>query len=221
MCGRFALFNAGDQLQRQFGLDAAPAVQPSYNVAPGASVPVIAWSREQQPRLLAPVMLWGFPMNAVETLINARGETAASKPTFAPAWTSRRCAIPFDAFYEWNKRKQPKEPWCFRALNGPLAFAGLYWPLAQPSGGRRYGFAILTTEPNRDVADVHHRMPVLLQPDEVATFANPDASATELRDLCRTPPAGLLQAQQAPLDINKTDVDGPWLLGSHRHQHAG
>lgn len=221
MCGRYALFSGGDALQRQFGLDATPTVQPSYNIAPGQVVPAIAWSREMTPRLLAPGMLWGFPMGDDEAVINARSETAHTKPTFSEAWQTRRCAIPFDAFYEWNRKTKPKQPWCLLAQDRPLAFGALYWPLNTPAHGARYGMAILTTEPNRDVADIHHRMPVILQPDEVAFFTDRDATPAQLAEFCRTPPADLFEARKAPFDVNTPAVDGPWLLGNRPSQLDG
>ena len=214
MCGRFALYSTGDVLQARFGLDAVPHVQPSYNVAPGATIPVFAWSREREPRLLPPAMFWGFPGKDAGGFINARAETVREKPAFRSAWQMRRCAIPFDAFYEWAKRRQPKEPWCFKTPGRPLAFGGIYWPLPEPVSGARYGFAILTTEPSRDVAEIHHRMPVILQPDEVAFFSAPDTSQEQLRDLCRTPPADVLERRRAPSEIAGTGIDGPWLMGS-------
>jgi putative SOS response-associated peptidase YedK len=215
VCGRYALYSPPETLQRRFGLDARPRARACYNIAPGMRVPAITWSRETPARLLAPGMRWGFPMADGEALINARAETAGRKPTFQAAWRSRRCAVPFDAFFEWDRRRKPKQPWVFLARESPLAFAGLYWPLPEPdpATGARHGVAILTAEPNREVAPVHHRMPVILQPDTVAFFTDPDASAGELDALCRTPPDGLLEVRQAPMDVNDPAVDAPRLLG--------
>ncbi len=62
MCGRYALWTSGGEIARAFGLGETPEVVPSYNIAPGGPILAIAWSKEAEPRLLAPHMLWGFPL---------------------------------------------------------------------------------------------------------------------------------------------------------------
>ena len=112
-------------------------------------------------------------------LINARSETAAEKPSFRAAFRNRRCLIPADGFYEWQRRGGVRQPWLFGLRHGaPFAFAGLWEQWRIPEGTALTGSlaernpgdavetcTILTTAANETVAPVHGRMPVILPPD--------------------------------------------------------
>ena len=100
-------------------------------------------------------------------MINARAESAATKPAFRDAFKSRRCIIPADGFYQWQKTGMAKQPYCFEVREGELfAFAGLWDRWKDP--GRRWvkSCSILTTTPNAVTSAVHDRMPVILCPDD-------------------------------------------------------
>jgi putative SOS response-associated peptidase YedK len=99
-------------------------------------------------------------------MINARSESAATKPAFRDALKYRRCLIPADGFYEWVRAGKTKQPYCFEVNDGKLfAFAGLWERWKDPSGNWIKTCAILTTTPNAVTAAVHDRMPVILHPD--------------------------------------------------------
>ena len=115
-------------------------------------------------------------------MINARSETAAEKPAFKELLQRRRCLIPADGFYEWQKTGTSKQPYCFEMMQRePFAFAGLW-----DSGERRTGTTletctILTTTPNQLLADVHDRMPVILPATSYDLWLDPgfrDVAAT-------------------------------------------
>jgi len=157
--------------------EAAPADlgvdAPRPNVSPTQSVPV-AVSREDG-RLLVP-MRWGFvpswakAMNDGPLLINARAETLAEKPAFRAAARERRCLIPADGFYEWQGEKGAKTPWVIRpAAGGMLAFAGV-WQDWRGAEGSVATCAIVTCAANRVLAPIHHRMPVVIAPEEFALW---------------------------------------------------
>jgi putative SOS response-associated peptidase YedK len=99
-------------------------------------------------------------------MINARSETAATKPAFRDALKYRRCLIPADVFYEWTRIGEARQPYCFEASDGnPFAFAGL-WDQWQDSSGKIVETcSILTTSPNSVTSAVRDRMPVILDPD--------------------------------------------------------
>jgi putative SOS response-associated peptidase YedK len=99
-------------------------------------------------------------------MINARSETAATKPAFRDLLTNRRCLVPADGFYEWQRRGKAKQPYCFEVNDGQLfAFAGLWDRWRDPSGQWLKSCSILTTSPNAVTSAVHDRMPVILDPD--------------------------------------------------------
>jgi putative SOS response-associated peptidase YedK len=129
MCGRFTLRTPASVLVRQFALDVGLQLPLRYNIAPTQLVPVIRSA--DGVRQLA-MMKWGLiPSWAADpkigySLINARSETAAEKPSFRSAMKSRRCLIPADGFFEWQKEGKKKLPIFFRRPDDQsFAFAGL------------------------------------------------------------------------------------------------
>jgi len=107
-------------------------------------------------------------------MINARSETAATKPAFRDALKYRRCLIPADGFYEWARTGKAKQPYCFEVNGGELfAFAGLWDRWKDPSGNWVKICSILTTTPNIVTSAVHDRMPVILDPDSYDLWLDP------------------------------------------------
>jgi putative SOS response-associated peptidase YedK len=107
-------------------------------------------------------------------MINARSETAATKPAFRDALKSRRCLVPADAFYEWVRTGKSKQPFCFEVRDGELfAFAGLWDRWKDASGTWVKSCSILTTTPNAVTATVHDRMPVILEPSSYDLWLDP------------------------------------------------
>ena len=189
MCGRFTQSMTWRELHERMDLIGTPLnLPPRYNVAPGQDIAVV---RAADPgsgacpgRGLA-MLRWGLiPAWAKDPaiawkLINARSETAAEKPSFRSAFRHRRCLIPADGFYEWQRRGGIKQPWLFGLRDGaPFAFAGLWKQWRIPEGAaltgslaeRNPGDSVetcttLTTAANGTVEPVHGRMPVILPPD--------------------------------------------------------
>jgi putative SOS response-associated peptidase YedK len=128
---------------------------------------------------------WAKDPSVAAKMINARSETAGTKPAFRDALKSRRCLIPADGFYEWKKIGSAKQPYCFEVNEGELfAFAGL-WDGWKDSGGNWIKTcSILTTTPNAVTASVHDRMPVILDSDTYDLWLDPDfrdaSAASEL-----------------------------------------
>jgi len=106
---------------------------------------------------------WPKDASGAARMINARSETAGTKPAFRDALKSRRCLIPADGFYEWKRDGKTKQPYCFEVGESDLfAFAGLWDRWKDPSGNWIKTCSILTTTPNTLTAVVHDRMPVIL-----------------------------------------------------------
>ncbi len=153
--------------------------EPRYNIAPTQSVPVIRRDNHV-PTLQASLMRWGLiPSWAIEPtigarMINARSETAATKPSFREPLRRSRCLIPADGFYEWKREGKRKQPFCFEVDGGAVfAFAGLWDRWRDPDGHAVETCTILTTTPNELLADVHDRMPVILAPGHYGPWLDP------------------------------------------------
>jgi putative SOS response-associated peptidase YedK len=171
MCGRYRLSRRKEILEEHFAADLDDADWgPRYKVAPTQLVPVVKQSRRIANRELS-LIRWGLvpswakDSSKAAAMINARSETASIKPAFCDALKFRRCLIPADGFYEWQKVGKSKQSYCFEVNQGELfAFAGLWETWNVPSGKALATCSILTTAANALTAPVHDRMPVILDP---------------------------------------------------------
>jgi len=168
MCGRFSQFSDVETIADRYDAHTdIVTLTPQYNLAPGMDAAIVVGG-EIRRRLIC--MRWGLiPSWAKDSaiayrLINARGETAAEKPSFRGALKHRRCLVPADGFFEWSGPKGRRQPWFFHAANGELlAFAGLWEQWQPPDGGSALQtFAILTTAAAGSIAEIHDRMPVIV-----------------------------------------------------------
>jgi putative SOS response-associated peptidase YedK len=117
---------------------------------------------------------WAKSPSGAAGIINARAETAATKPAFRDPLKFRRCLIPADGFYEWAKTAKGKQPYCFEVNNGELfAFAGLWDGWKDSTGNWIRTCSILTTTPNAVTSTVHDRMPVILERDSYDVWLDP------------------------------------------------
>lgn len=172
MCGRYTLTQPREAIATTFGLDSEtlPDIAPRYNIAPSQPVAIIrAESQTLTPQLTH--VVWGLiPFWAKDPkigykLINARGETVAEKPSFKAALKYRRCLIPADGFYEWQRRSSGKQPYYFQLRDRHLfAFAGLWEHWQSPDGSEIESCTIITTAANEVLRPVHDRMPVIIPP---------------------------------------------------------
>ncbi|WP_128774087.1 SOS response-associated peptidase [Actinomyces oricola] len=208
MCGRYGSWSSGTVLAGVFDAvltEEAALLGPSWNVAPGADVRVVveraAGDRDRavatrQLRVARWGLLpsWAKDPAMARRAINARAESAATKPFFRDAMTSFRAVVPADCWYEWQRadiagpsagssaRGAPPRPFALRAADGaPLALAGLcsWWrgPVDRP-GPARHGqwlltCAIVTRAAGPDLAWLHHREPVVLRPQDVGAWLDP------------------------------------------------
>jgi putative SOS response-associated peptidase YedK len=180
MCGRYRLSRRKQLVEEYFDTaDWQDDWSPRYNIAPTQPVPVIRQHPKEPVRQLA-LMRWGLipswahDPSAAAKMINARSETAATKPAFRDPLKFRRCLIPADAFYEWQRTAKSKQPFCFEVNGGELfAFAGLWDRWKDPSGQWVKSCSILTTTPNTVTSAVHDRMPVILDPNDYDLWLDP------------------------------------------------
>ena len=167
-------------------------VRPSWNVAPSQDVLAVRFNPEAAERSLD-ALHWGLIPNWAKDpkigyrTINARSETVDKTPAFRQAFRKRRCLVCADGFYEWQRTGKGKVPYRIALKTGePFAFAGI-WSMGQDGQRRPWSsFAIVTTEANRLVAQIHNRMPVILSPEDEATWLNPEATPAQAQ-ACRYP----------------------------------
>ena len=157
---------------------------------------------------------WVKDPNDFSTLINARAETAAEKPSFRAAMRHRRCLIPADGFIEWTGKRGSKRPFHLKSPDlGLMAFAGL-WEHWQGSDGSEIETAvILTTEANGTVAPLHNRMPVIIDPEQFDAWLDcKRVSPADMAEFLVPADDALLEAVELEPKINNPANDNPEIL---------
>jgi len=222
MCGRFTQQRASAELAALFGAeDLAGSPGGRFNLAPQQLGLVVV---ERPDRRAVTAYRWGLvPAWAKDAkigsrLINARAETVASTPAFRASFAKRRCLVPADGFYEWDRvNDRIRQPNLVRRGDGlPMAFAGLWstWrDPADPEADPLRTFAIVTTSANATLAPIHDRMPVILPPEAWVAWLNPEPPAPgELLALLRPAPDDLLVRFPVSRRVNNTRNEGPDLV---------
>lgn len=212
MCGRFALTLPNDAMARLF--QATPANDlppvPRFNICPTEAIHVVT-AGEAGRRLGA--MRWGFVPQWYKSptdgplLINARAETLAEKPAFRAAARARRCLIPADGFYEWTKgADDARLPWYIRRRDRePMAMAGV-WQDWGPEEARITTCAIVTTAANSDIAGLHDRMPLILEPADWPLWLGEAGHGAAA--LMRPAPDTTLEAWRVDKAVNSNRAQG-------------
>lgn len=239
MCGRYALDVTGPEIAAAFtdGLGAIPGMaigsgadwSPRWNIAPTQPAPVVRRGRGEG--LVLDLLRWGLvPPWADDPaigsrMINARGESAHEKPSYREPWRHRRCLVPIRAFYEWSTSGGRKVPHAIRAADdGLLALAGL-WTRSDRAfdAGTSEGletFTVITTAPNPRFAEIHDRMPVILDGRDRETWLDhrPESeggpSSARLHAMLRACDEDRLRWHPVSSRVNRPAVDGPELLSA-------
>ena len=209
MCGRFNLTTPTDSLRALFGFDEMPNLPPRYNIAPTQDVAVVRLAGAERRPAFA-LLRWGLipawakDVSIGSRMINARAETVAEKPAFRNAFRRRRCLIPADGFYEWEKRPDgAKQPWRITLESGaPFAFAGLWEHWSGADGSEAESCTIVTTAAADSIARIHERMPVILdRADFPAWLSGTPEEAQTLLQPCRLFP----RAEHIALGFSQRD----------------
>jgi putative SOS response-associated peptidase YedK len=173
MCGRFTRRHTAEEIAERFEVEAAAEFDEArYNIAPAQIVPIIT-QRDARQVLACKwglVPFWSKDPALGNKLINAKAETLAEKPSFKYALEKRRCLIPADGFFEWDKRGKPAQPlYIHRRDDGLFAFAGLWEECKLLDGQLLRTCTIITVPPNALIGAFHQRMPAILRlEDETA-----------------------------------------------------
>ena len=178
MCGRFALNASAQDLEEHFQVNVPDVYIKRFNIAPGSPLLAInatgltffswglvpGWMRELKPG---------------RQMINARAETITEKPSFKNAFKRRRCLIPASGFYEWQKSATGKQPYyCY--LDQPLFSFAAIWELWQDGmGNELQSCAILTSEAIGKMTQIHHRMPIVIRPENYADWLDHSSEQTD------------------------------------------
>jgi putative SOS response-associated peptidase YedK len=188
MCGRARLSSDVSEIKLVFSIPPerpAPNFSASWNVAPTDSLPIVRYDGRAGERSLD-LMRWGLvPYWAKDpkvgfSNINARAEGIDARPAYREAFQRRRCLVPLDSFYEWQKRGKEQQPYAVALADRRLmAMAGLWESWRSPGGERLRSFAIVTTSANDLLAPVHDRMPVILDPHSWPLWLNEEPADPE------------------------------------------
>jgi putative SOS response-associated peptidase YedK len=221
MCGRFTLKTPAQEVVRLLGLLLPPALEPRYNIAPTQRIAAVR-ALPGEGRQLA-MLAWGLvpawaddPAIATR-LLNARAETVASKPAFREAFFKRRCLIPADGFYEWQRQGKAKIPFHIRLKDGGLfAMAGL-WDRWRHGELEIESCTIITTQANALVEPLHNRMPVILPAEAYAPWLDPAQENREVLERWLKPyPADALVATAVSSRVNAAGFEGAECLEPRR-----
>jgi putative SOS response-associated peptidase YedK len=219
MCGRYVLQTLFD-FAEIFGVLPPPEeLRPRYNISPTQNVPVITNANRTHLQLFrwGLVPFWAKDTKIGYSLINARADTVATKPSFREAFKKRRCLVLADGFYEWKQSPSSagKTPHLIRMKSGrPFAFAGL-WESWTPKEGCAplHSCTLITTTPNEVCAQVHDRMPVILPPASYDAWLSPEPRrAEELTPLLAPYPAEEMETFAVSTAVNNPKNEGPSLL---------
>ncbi|MCE7981192.1 MAG: SOS response-associated peptidase [Caldilinea sp. CFX5] len=219
MCGRFTLTAPPDQLATLFELPQEPVVVPRYNIAPTQPVAVVRMNPQSAAREWALtywglVPSWSKDPSMGARMINARAETVTEKPAFRAAFKRRRCLVPANGFYEWQKQGKGKQPFYITTPDGaPFAIAGLweYWEGAD--GSALESCTLLTTSANTLMTPLHDRMPVIIAPEDYAQWLGTGRDETpqamdQLQHLLRPYADDGLMAYPVSTYVNNTRNEG-------------
>ena len=214
MCGRYTLTADAASIQFAFNLDSIPDWQPRYNIAPSQLAPVITGKNARRLSFLkwGLVPSWAKDAAIGSKMINARAETAAEKPSFRAAFKRRRCLIPADGFFEWQGSR--KTPMYIHLENRTLfAFAGLWESRANPDGSKLETCTILTAEANELIRPLHHRMAVILAPENYDVWLSPqEVETAALMSLLSPHPAEKMRAYEVSRQVNHPANDSPSVI---------
>jgi putative SOS response-associated peptidase YedK len=221
MCGRFVQKTPLGDIQVLFEtVGAVPNMPPRYNAAPTDNLAVVRFNPQTRTRALdllrwGLVPLWAKDLSFGPKCINARSETVATNRIFRDAFERRRCLIPADGFYEWQKTGGKPQPYAIvPAGGGVFAFAGLWERWKNPGDGSiERSFTIVTGLPNALCQPIHERMPVVLPKAGWSLWLGEDeATPDELLALLSPYPAELMRVHPIGPAVGNVRNDRPDLL---------
>ena len=211
MCGRFVLETPLKATAEIFNAQMAESLVtvPNFNICPSENISVLVSNSGK--RKLGQ-MRWGFVPHWCKSvadgplLFNARAETLAEKPAFRDACRKRRCLIPADGFYEWEKKVGSKsKPFYVRRSDmQQMIFAGI-WQFSGDSEDRIPTCTIITVPASEQISGIHNRMPLLIDPSDWAGWLG-ERQGIKAAKLMKTPPHIELEVVNVTNEIKSTNA---------------
>jgi len=187
MCGRYFLKVNIDELLERYGiLRSEIKLSAGDEIFPSQQVPVIIY--QERPEL--ELARWGFPASFQKRLlINARAETIGERKSFKGPFRNQRCLIPANAFFEWSTEGKNKiKHRIYLKEKEIFSLAGVYNLFPDQKGRMGINFVIITTEANKKIQPIHHRMPVILRQEDELDWLNPASEPEKLREILKPYP---------------------------------
>lgn len=203
MCGRYDLSETPARLGSRYRVDVGLLeFRPDDDVRPTTSNPVLL---QRDANRVVELMRWGLvpawakDPGSVTNCFNARSENAHERPMFREPFRSRRCLVPASAFYEWTHIPGVRRKMKYRITrsDGDLVALGGLWDYWRRGNDEIRSYAILTTEPNALMAELHDRMPVILGEEDWDEWLAPDTAIDTVRAMCMPCPSAWLTAVPA------------------------
>ena len=226
MCGRFTLHSQMNLILQQFAVEMADvSFEPRYNIAPTQTVPII---RDRNGVRTVELLRWGLvpswskDLGIGSRMINARAETLADKPSFRSAFKRRRCLVPTDGYFEWLREGKRKLPFLIQTSNDePFAMAGLWesWRTKDDASTDETveTFTVITTTANEATADIHDRMPVILDiENQHAWLDESNDNVASLQDLLVPYEADRMKLRPVSTRVNSVKNDDSACLEPER-----
>lgn len=219
MCSRYNLTAPPETVRQFFAASGEADFPPRYNIAPTQPVLIVreAIPGHRELRLVR----WGLipawakdPAQIKATLINARAEGAADKPSFRGPLRHRRCLVPATGYYEWTGRPGAKQPHLIRTRGGGLmGLAGIWEHWLGADGSELETVAILTTEAGGELRNIHDRMPLVLTPDAFAIWLDcRPGTAEHVLDMMGPADGDRFEAVSVSRKVNSVRAEGPDIL---------
>jgi putative SOS response-associated peptidase YedK len=205
MCGRFALASSPAEIKKLFSTLNSIEYKPNYNICPLTEVPIINTTKEGSRELT--FMRWGLiphwskDEKLATHMINARAETLDEKPSFKKSFQSKRYIILANGFYEW--RKEDKQPYYIKPKEGLFTFACIWDEWKSKNNKIITTFCIITTNANKELGNIHNRMPVIIDKSNIDAWLNPQEELNNLQPLLKSYDEKYIEFWQIDKKVNK------------------
>lgn len=220
MCGRYSFVQLSSEVEKRFKIHVdGNTYVARYNNAPGQKLGIITNQSPNKLKLHHWGLLpsWAQDPRIAFKMINARGESLKEKPAFKDAYSSKRCLVPADGFYEWKKFGQQNIPHYIRLKSQEMfAFAGLWEEWKDAEGKIKKTFTIVTTISNEVMKPLHARMPVILPPHLEKEWLE-NSNITDLQKMIQPYETTKMETFEVSPKVNKVGNDSPEIIKPYQN----
>lgn len=209
MCGRYTLYTT-DELEDRYRIEVSGAIKANYNVAPTQTMPVITSVGLQMMRW-GLIPRWSKDDKLGYKLFNARSETVFEKPMWKSVIKNKRCLIPANGFYEWQKKDDGKQPFYIHLPEDEIFSMAGVWESWTHEGKELNTYSILTTQPNNEMENIHDRMPVILHKNDETQWLAADTEE-DIKVLLEPYTNGILEMHEVGREVNTIKINEGFLV---------